>query len=80
MRPIIPGTICRNCNERPATVKWAGQDPMMGLRGYWTPWCEVCATEAQIRSAEAGVARLPALRKKLAALKTAADAADGGAG
>jgi hypothetical protein len=57
---------CTNCHERKGTVKWAGTEMMMAIRGHYTMWCKLCCTREQVRYAELAVASLPRKREELA--------------
>jgi hypothetical protein len=64
---IPEGTICRNCKEHPATVRWFGNASVMDAN-HGAPvfaWCGCCALKAQLAYAEAQAAHLSSLRVQL---------------
>lgn len=58
--------LCANCGEREGTIQWLGQGGMLALtHGFYSMWCEVCATRAQLVYAEERAAAIPELQRKL---------------
>lgn len=65
MQPIPEGTICNNCGEHPATIKWT-EGAIAMIHGSFSYWCKGCALRAQIVHAEERVKALDDLRQELA--------------
>lgn len=63
------GAACKNCGVRPATIEWVGEGgALASVHGMGVPWCEVCATEAQLAHARHMASIIPELEQRLAEL------------
>ena len=64
------GQTCRNCKQRPATLKWVGTGSSMDLiHGNYSLWCRMCSVEAQLAYAQEQAARIGSLENELAELR-----------
>lgn len=67
---ITPGTKCENCGLRDATICWVGEGGGLDWsHGFWQPWCELCAKEAQLVHAEEAAASQWQLREDIRRLR-----------
>jgi hypothetical protein len=66
---LQPKGPCEHCGSRPASIWWTGEGGFLSwVHGGGRPWCMVCTLSERVKHLEGQVAKLPAMRAKLAAL------------